>query len=312
MKKLMAFTLAEILIVLAILGVIAILTLPNLIENYQEKAHNTAADLFSKRLSDTVKRMQINGDLMTYSTTSDFVAKGLKKYIKIDKICDKGHLTDCFVSNIIMDGENLDTSKLQSGENFGLENWETEPVAIMFNNGTTAIFLYNPSNNYYQDYIGPVDTVQVLAGLYDVNAYNSPNEYLDDIRPLGISLLKTEKPLMTCEDLKNNYVDAATTRTTCKMLANGHAFFYVAEASSTEWTETYDVCKSQCENHNGHMMTYEDMMSMCSAGESFPWWHWIDRKEDTGSQGTAVYGACTRIEQYSKNKDNFTCGCIGN
>ena len=30
------------------------------------------------------------------------------------------------------------------------------------------------------------------------------------------------------------------------------------------------------------------------------------------AQGTAVYGACTRIEQYSKNKDYFTCGCIGN
>ena len=45
-----AFTLAEVLITLAVIGIVAVLTLPNLIQNNNQKAWDTAADVFNKRL----------------------------------------------------------------------------------------------------------------------------------------------------------------------------------------------------------------------------------------------------------------------
>jgi len=45
MKKDFAFTLAEVLITLAIIGVVAAMTIPTLVANYQEKSWNTAASV---------------------------------------------------------------------------------------------------------------------------------------------------------------------------------------------------------------------------------------------------------------------------
>ncbi len=45
-----AFTLAEVLITLAIIGVVAVLTVPALIQNYNAKAWETAQKVFTNRL----------------------------------------------------------------------------------------------------------------------------------------------------------------------------------------------------------------------------------------------------------------------
>ena len=55
MKK--AFTLAEILITLMVIGFVAVLTLPNLIQNHKQKAWNTAADVFQKKLEVAARSM---------------------------------------------------------------------------------------------------------------------------------------------------------------------------------------------------------------------------------------------------------------
>ena len=52
-----AFTLAEVLITLAIIGVVAVLTVPALIQNYNEKAWETAKSVFEKRLEVAVKQL---------------------------------------------------------------------------------------------------------------------------------------------------------------------------------------------------------------------------------------------------------------
>ena len=310
MKK--AFTLAEVLMTLVIIGVVAVMVIPGVIEKYSERAQNTAAELFSKRLNDVVKRMITNGDLNFYASTEDFVNRGMKKYIKIDKVCDSEHLADCFVAQIDKDGEIINTSELKAADNFGLEGWETRPVSILFNNGTSAIFIYNPNHGYYQDYIGDVSTANVVSGIFDVNTYKSPNKYLKDIRPLGVSLLQTQKPLMTCDELRDDYV-AGSMKLQCETLSNGKIKFSVADLNSSSWSSpSYDACISQCQKYNGHMFNLEDMQSYCAEGLSFPWWYWIYDENDTGSSATAVYGACSRVEKYSKTRNNFTCGCIGN
>src|SRR5699024_10527267 len=49
-SKAAAFTLAEVLITLAVIGIVAVLTIPNLMQNNNQKAWDTAADVFNKRL----------------------------------------------------------------------------------------------------------------------------------------------------------------------------------------------------------------------------------------------------------------------
>ena len=59
-RKRAAFTLAEVLITLAVIGIVAALTLPGLIQNHNEKAWSTAKDLWEKKLTETVRRMNVD------------------------------------------------------------------------------------------------------------------------------------------------------------------------------------------------------------------------------------------------------------
>ena len=74
-----AFTLAEVLITLAIIGVVAILTIPNVIEKYNESSWSTSARQFQSRLTIAFKSMLSNGDLNGYNNTYDFVSDSLRK-----------------------------------------------------------------------------------------------------------------------------------------------------------------------------------------------------------------------------------------
>ena len=82
-----AFTLAEVLITLAIIGIVAALTIPTLIQNYQERAWGTASQVFQRKLGEALRVMNVQGTLAGYTTTEAFVNE-LSKHIKITRICD--------------------------------------------------------------------------------------------------------------------------------------------------------------------------------------------------------------------------------
>ena len=98
MKKDFAFTLAEVLITLAIIGVVAAMTIPTLVANYQEKSWNTAASVFNRKLGEALKVMNSQSALAGFATTRDFVDE-LSKHIKIIKTCNSNELDICFASD---------------------------------------------------------------------------------------------------------------------------------------------------------------------------------------------------------------------
>ncbi len=61
------FTLAEILITLGIIGVVASLTMPGLINNYQNRVYETANLVFENRLGEALRQMNIAEDLTGYT-----------------------------------------------------------------------------------------------------------------------------------------------------------------------------------------------------------------------------------------------------
>ena len=94
-----AFTLAEVLISLGIIGIVAALTIPALVMQNQQRAWDTAANLFEKRLESALQTMNTQLILSGYKTTEDFVNE-LSKHLNITKICTNDDLKSCFEDTV--------------------------------------------------------------------------------------------------------------------------------------------------------------------------------------------------------------------
>ena len=81
-EKRVAFTLAEVLITLAIIGVVATMTIPTLVADYQERSWNTSATVFDRKLTEALKIMNSQGSLAGFRTTESFVNE-LSKHQKV-------------------------------------------------------------------------------------------------------------------------------------------------------------------------------------------------------------------------------------
>ena len=66
------FTLAEVLITLAVIGVVSAMTLPTLISNVKTKSNKTKEEVFRARLLNGLKETAVQDSLMGYDTSMDF------------------------------------------------------------------------------------------------------------------------------------------------------------------------------------------------------------------------------------------------
>ena len=110
-----AFTMAEILLSLTIIGVVAAITLPSLTGNINERTWNTQRKALYARFSQAIALMpSLNGygtlkeetDSAGSTSIEDtaaetFVTAGLSKVLKINNICDSEHLEDCGIPSKI-------------------------------------------------------------------------------------------------------------------------------------------------------------------------------------------------------------------
>ena len=194
MKKNNGFTLAEVLITLAIIGIVAALTIPTLIQNYQERAWGTASEVFQRKLGEALRVMNVQGTLAGYTTTEAFVDE-LSKHIKITRICENDDITTCFADTVTWGDEEVDMSKVKKAKNFGQEDWDTNTVGVQFANGVNGVIAYNPDcrqNQFSNDVITIGETgigTDCLAILYDVDGFKNPNTQQKDLRGLNVTSL---------------------------------------------------------------------------------------------------------------------------
>ena len=176
-----AFTLAEVLITLAIIGVVAAITIPSLVKNYNEHAWLTAQDVFTKRLEVATRQMNTEEKLAGYSSTMDFVNE-LKKKIKITNVCDSNNLSKCFESTILTaDGQEIDATNLKTSAKLAKEDWGTETVGVQFANGINALIAYNPQTDQ-QPFNNQFSATEAsMAILYDVSGHKNPNTLGKDV-----------------------------------------------------------------------------------------------------------------------------------
>ena len=109
MKKKKAFTLSEVLIVLAIIGVVAALTMPMLMNNYQKTQQIVALKKVYSQISDAVDRVMIDENAEKFTEVSllngdDADPKAFfKKYFRVSKFCAPDDSASCFPSVTSLD-----------------------------------------------------------------------------------------------------------------------------------------------------------------------------------------------------------------
>jgi type II secretory pathway pseudopilin PulG len=105
-RKSASFTMAEILISLTIIGVIAAITLPSLRANINEKTWATQKKALFSRMSQAVALLDSTN---SYASAQSFITEGLNDVLKINNICDGTTLQDCGINTaqyINMSGTN--------------------------------------------------------------------------------------------------------------------------------------------------------------------------------------------------------------
>ena len=212
MKKL-AFTMAEILLSLTIIGVVAAITLPSLMGNINERTWNTQRKALHARMSQAIGMMpQLNG-YGKYSTDNDgnvvdnaaetFLTEGLSKVLKINNICDSEHLSDCGLPSEInvqavstqpvLSSTNVKTlsfptqlSELNSylySVNYSSLKTNTKAAAFETQNGESIAVYYNPNGQLMGDgdTSGYIQNKMCANFVFDLNGSKGPNVMGKDI-----------------------------------------------------------------------------------------------------------------------------------
>ena len=93
--KKFAFTLAEVLITLGIIGVVAALLLPIVLNNVNERKYTSARLKALKTIGEAVRNITVTEGIANASNAEDFVENHLRKQISIIKTCKNNDLRSC-------------------------------------------------------------------------------------------------------------------------------------------------------------------------------------------------------------------------
>ena len=211
-----AFTMAEILLSLTIIGVVAAITLPSLTGNINERTWNTQRKALYARMSQAIALMPaLNGygTLKEESSagasdgvdtaTETFLTDGLAKVLKINNICDNEHLEDC---GIVTSFTNMAGSQITMPETlYELNSWfhsvaycgnsysttDTKAAAFETQNGESIVAFYNQNcrTAYLNQEIltndgnafGFPQSNMCVNFIYDLNGNKGPNTVGKDI-----------------------------------------------------------------------------------------------------------------------------------
>lgn len=197
MKK--AFTMAEILLSLTIIGVVAAITLPSLTGNINERTWNTQRKALYARFSQAIALMpSLNG----YGSTEDnaaetFITSGLSKVLKINNICGKDNIFDCGVSSNLTNAkaskvdipktsEDLFSVNVNAGGVIyptliaaAFETANGESILTFYNRNCRSIDTLEFSDINGQN--GQVPAKMCANFVYDLNGKKGPNTFGKDI-----------------------------------------------------------------------------------------------------------------------------------
>ncbi len=235
MKRQNAFTLAEVLITLAVIGIVAAITIPALVNNYRErvtvtglkKMYSTLTQAYELAVAEygtpenwNLEKYQYSEDDSKFITSgsADTLMKMFTRNLKVEKFC-KAADADCM--------KEIDY-KLLNGNSDG-QNWRTGRFSTAILTNGVIIYEYVHTNNC-SIAINAGSNLKDCASFYvDLNGYSGPNQRGIDFFEFAL----TTKGIIP----KGSPVTSKSIHTfdnTCKDKTNDAGY------GCTAWVVTYD------------------------------------------------------------------------
>ena len=223
MKK--GFTLAEVLITLAIIGIVAAITIPSLMADVNQKAFDNQRKTLHSRLANALTAMDRLSGYGVYDKTDpedvkdtaaeSFLVDGLSKVYKIRNICDKDHFAKCGVNESFstINGDTKNMPKNLNGLFVGYLAMDTiNAMAFETNNGESIVLYYNPK---CENKIIPTSSHRSIMGrvtcanfIYDLNGPKAPNMMGKDMG--FITAFYKEEPVVVAPMLDEKSITGKT------------------------------------------------------------------------------------------------------
>ena len=179
---------AEVLITLGIIGVVAAITMPVLLSNVNQKVKAERVTNIKQKLSKATDKMAVQSGLIGYDSTAAFVHE-MQRHMKITKICDNDHLANCWPSKeVTLDdaGKTWEISKTKTARTLKVTKADddiwSDTVGIVTGDGTSMILSYNKGCTFDIDKEGlkgngsNSNSLNCLAGVFDWNGGKKPNK----------------------------------------------------------------------------------------------------------------------------------------
>ena len=198
-QKRVAFTLAEVLITLGIIGVVAALTLPALLTNVQAKIKAEQIRSAKYKFSLATEKMARLNLIGSYDSTDAFVDE-LQKHLKISKRCDVSNLRGCWPYETVDlgNGKTWKIGETRTGAELGMttdanNDYSSNNVGIVTADGTPMILSYNKKCpaldstsliSWAKNADGkPAEnnSADCVASVFEINGTGKPNKLSSDV-----------------------------------------------------------------------------------------------------------------------------------
>ena len=191
------FTLAEVLITIGIIGIVATIIMPAVISITKDKQYKAARYKALSTIGTASKNIAVQDNMNNAQNAKDFVNNILSTQISIAKTCENDKLENCGVSKKIktINNDNIDMpqSSLKTGQH-GTESrigemYRKEAIyksyGFLTGDGYAYNLFYFPncSGNRPSDKDGFINTIPYtcINAIYDMNGLRGPNQVGKDI-----------------------------------------------------------------------------------------------------------------------------------
>lgn len=183
MSKKKAFTTAELMVAIAVMGVLAVLTIPTLRYSVQRNVFAHSREIQAKKLAQAVTMLSMRSSRMSYNSTEAFV-KDLRKYARISKMCESNEIAKCwpYEKLTLVNDSKYDMSGA-TGPNVFVPDQAykrsnaADNVSFVTDNGVAVLINFNklcdPSMND--------ENKTCYMALMDINGDKTPNKVGEDV-----------------------------------------------------------------------------------------------------------------------------------
>ena len=296
LKNKTAFTLAEVLITLGVIGVVAAITMPMLITNINDRANSERHANIAYKITQAMEQMRAHGKLTAYDSTSAFVDE-LQKYLKITKRCDADHIAECWPTETVIDanGNEYNVADCKQRKNLlaGSDS-EDENVGLILADGASIILTYDPTaapmdigdkitasnkslpvgKNKNKDFAYTTNVTRSIDFVTDVNGKKGPNSEtrenkIYDIRQFTLAqFVTTTDPTPICEDYNGICIHVAGVASNwspanCVTSSADYAGADICGPHPSEWAKDYWAgAKKLCAQAGMNLPTVSQLLTI--------------------------------------------------